>query len=1126
MDFSSPPSFPSSFDPAVHLHSEANDPLPAIVHPSSEADRLEAIQLQREEAAAQKSRQGIVIQHRAWKLKDVFRSEDDYLPDTPIKKRLRLDNPLPFLSSSLDTPPPSSPRQANMALISSPVAFPPSSSPPPQHHRHVTQDKRPSTQTTTAPKTMAGFIIDDEDDEDGFEALKEMETTDVSRPKDQELQHKLHDHPTQITPPSEPARPAPFGRFEQRRDAHKPQTTPSFLPKLPSLSSRTTIPIRTCSGKTYTTFRKAATNPTSFQDMAAARSTTAPGRAKKSYYGIDVHRLIDENTEEDKRSAQESAAAENSSARPSVETSLPQPSTDKRGRTMMWTEKYRAKKFTELVGDERTHRSVLWWLKKWDPIVFPGSARHKPMSAKMQAAAEERSHRKILMLTGPPGLGKTTLAHVCARQAGYEVLEINASDDRSRDVVRGRIRDSVGTENVKGVDVKTASGKERRAGRPVCVVVDEVDGVVGGSSGSGGEGGFVKALIDLVLLDQKNSNSLDQSSSSANGKKKKGDSFRLMRPLILICNDVYHPSLRPLRQSSLAEIIHVRKPPINMVIPRVKTIFEKEGFPCDSDAVRRLCEATWGLRSRREGGGPNDSGSGEGDLRGVLVVAEWIARKLKSTADPTLVEPMRLTKKWVERHVINDLSHGGGSARGLGRGGAREVVERVFLEGAGFPKPIDPGHPKEAKSAPGGKVGVAEVGKRYAMERLRDMIDASGEYDRVMTECFSGYPTHRFQDDTFLSKPNSAYDWLQFHDIMSSKVYTSQEWELNPYLSQSALAFHYLFASPLRDQSWADSSYERGARGGDDELVEPTPFTGLRADFEAYEAEKHNRSVLLSLQSALSLPLLRSFRSPESISSELLPYLMQLLTPDVKPVVVGGSGDQKSVASVRKQSEKDMVDRAVEVMGGVGVTFHRSRVETEQGGHGGFIYRMEPPIDALCSFETASSSLLTSVPTRYAVRQVLEQEYQKYLVRQNAAARQARYKRGGHDDDEELPSESKSKSTKHAKDKSAALLSEAIQNTKELKRDFFGRIINEARKHTGALAPGLKGIATDGEDEENASGTGAENRKKRRKSKHSGEDGSPAVAETQENKVWVSFHEGFSNAVRKPVTLADLLSEL
>lgn len=219
-------------------------------------------------------------------------------------------------------------------------------------------------------------------------------------------------------------------------------------------------------------------------------SSKRPAKAQRLYYGIDIQQLLEE--------------AEVEAAKPKPVPQAPVISKEpSRKSSVLWTEKYRAKRFTDLIGDERTHRNVMHWLKRWDPIVYPGSYR-APKKTKGDVSFEEKPHRKILMLTGPPGLGKTTLAHVCAKQAGYEVQEINASDERSSAVVKGRIRDMVGTENVKGVDNKSSDGS-KKAAKPVCVIVDEVDGVV---TGSGGEGGFMKALVDLMVMDQKNSNAL------------------------------------------------------------------------------------------------------------------------------------------------------------------------------------------------------------------------------------------------------------------------------------------------------------------------------------------------------------------------------------------------------------------------------------------------------------------------------------------------------------------------------------------------------------------------------------------------------------------------------------------
>jgi len=856
-------------------------------------------------------------------------------------------------------------------------------------------------------------------------------------------------------------------------------------PREPPTSSPVTMPHMASSPPlTPSPRKKRKVGPIDLGESMLSR----PAKAQRTYYGISIHRLLQD------------AEAEESLPRPTA-SDLPTPpaelATGSKKSSLLWTEKYRARKFTDLIGDERTHRAVMHWLKRWDQIVFPGSKRPRPkVKDGKDPLEQQRQFKKILMLTGPPGLGKTTLAHVCAKQAGYEVQEINASDERSGAVVNGRIRDMVGTENVRAVDTKQINGKVRKAGKPVCVVVDEVDGVVGSGAGGGGggEGGFVKALIDLVLLDQRNSNALE-ALQQAPARKKKGDRFRLLRPLILICNDVYHPSLRPLRQSSHAEIIHVRKPQLQTVANRMQAIFNREGIPCETDGVRRLCEAAWGVSSRKED--RTGSGAGEGDMRGIMVVGEWIAGRIRSDRQ-VRGDDVRLSRKWVEEHVLQDLAHGGGAARGLGRGGPRDIVDRIFKEGAGFPKStaiVTPDH-----HTGGGVKGVAEGLKRTASDRLHELINTHGDTDRIMTDCFSIYPEHQFQDDTLLSKPDAAYEWLHFHDTLSSAVRNSNEWELAPYLSTPVLAFHHLFATPTRAQ-YANTSNPQTTEDSDSEP--PHPFVGLQASWTAHERTKSNESLLQTLQSTLSLELTRAFNSPSSLATDLTPYLLRMLNPNVVPVVVGGG----STASVRRASEQTLVRRSIQAMGATGVRFERTRVSDAEDSVGGahqswqtssqWIYRMEPSIDVLGSFETGGKALAEVLGAgagmgkqRYAVRQVLDQEWEKEESRRNEAARMARFKGG-----EVLDVEAVGTHAPAATRDGGQQRGMAGEKVVAVKRDFFGRPITMV-KESGSGAMGR-----DEENAERASGEG-------------------------EWRVWITYHEGYSNAVRKPITLAELMKDL
>ena len=1000
-----------------------------------------------------------------------------------------------------------------MTTVSSPVVFPPSSSPAeplpprkrtnpdelPKHSKRrwvdlLKANSRTIDKENIAPENQAKL-------EDGLDNVEAIAYPSIDDDLDFFARPKQSREPTKY--------PGLEAGLDQRRN---------ISPQGPCIASKNVYngeadrsdvgKMRTTSGKTMRVRNKPPPKSVSYEQLISGRSSTEVGKATRSYYGIDIHSLL-----EDVAKIPEKPLGTEVEAAPTILQSIEAPARSKRSRTMLWTEKYRAHKFTDLIGDERTHRQVLRWLKGWDSIVFPGISKPKPKSKPFEEPENEKKQRKILLLTGPPGLGKTTLAHVCAKQAGYEVAEINASDERSRDIVKGKIRDIVGTENVRGVNMVRDGTAVRKAARPVCVVVDEVDGVVGGSGG-GGEGGFIKALIDLAMLDQRNSSGADRGLGSSKPRRtRKGDQFRLLRPIILICNDVYHPSLRPLRTSSFAEIVHLRKPPLEKVISRIKSVFEKEGISCESDGARRLCEAAWGLANHRERHAK--SSAGEGDIRSVLVVGEWVAARLRASQRPDVHSSAKLTRRWVEQNLLDSLSHNGSGARGLGRGSTKEVVERVFLEGAGFPKlTSSKSHVHDASSKQHSSVSttlhVSEPSKYHAMTRLREVIDTTGEPDRIMSDSFTAYPSQPYQDDTYLSKPASAYEWLHFHDSLSSKVHTQQEWELNPYLSHSILGFHDLFASPGRTTFSSANDYAKADRN-EEETSPSLPFTGSYAAYEASEVLKENRATLSSMHTTFSIPVFQSFRSPEAIAMDLVPYLNNMLSPDVKPTIIGGhssSDTTKPVVSIRKESERAKVESAAQVMAATGVNFERVRVDDGGGNLGGgagqigWIWRMDPPVDVLSHFETLTADAQTSkAPTRYAVRQALAHEHDKYLLRRNAEAKKEKYRALNPEDDNDndndvvVESANPKEMTNHRTQQVPS--SAKVSQDKDIKRDFFGRIIIDPGANT--TSSGIPGL-------------------------HRADTTTTTTTDKKaEKNVWVSFNEGYSNAVRKPITLEELM---
>ena len=150
------------------------------------------------------------------------------------------------------------------------------------------------------------------------------------------------------------------------------------------------------------------------------------------------------------------------------------------------------------------------------------------------------------------------------------------------------------------------------------------------------------------------------------------------------------------------------------------------------------------------------------------------------------------------------------------------------------------------------------------------------------------------------------------------------------------------------------------------------------------------------------------------------------------------------------------------------------------------------PLDTLATFHTSDQAGQTVTTTRYAVRQALDQEYRKIVVRKNAEARQARYRIGGND---ELESEV---SINTAGGESTDPTQRQPKPVAP-KRDFFGRSISR----DDPLSDTPQGMNEVKGQQKGLSGEGVESR-----------------------NAWITFHEGFSNAVRKPITLAELMRDI
>jgi len=189
----------------------------------------------------------------------------------------------------------------------------------------------------------------------------------------------------------------------------------------------------------------------------------------------------------------------------------------------LWSEKYRPASLEEMVGNREARAKFQLWLRKW------------------------KRGSKAALLVGPPGTGKTTTVHLVAREMGLQLVELNASDSRTKEKLSRKVGEAIASTSLFG--------------GTSLIFLDEVDGLAGRA-----DYGAVDFIKDAVRMSE--------------------------CPVVMAANDPESEEVKKL--GSVTSKIVLQRPEPSEVVSRLEKISQRERLPVSKDQIAKVAEAANG----------------------------------------------------------------------------------------------------------------------------------------------------------------------------------------------------------------------------------------------------------------------------------------------------------------------------------------------------------------------------------------------------------------------------------------------------------------------------------------------------------------------------------------------------